>query len=354
MLLALLGCTSPASETGVSAVDTGVTDTAAAAHLDCTAPVWREEDVLLSRQSEVDGFCSQWNAVRGDLRIDVGATEDIITELDGLACLCEVDGDLVVYADDLPPSAPPALPPPHVTGDLELSLLTRIGGDFELRNLQQLTYLQEMWSLESIGGDLTIDGCPDLQYSALDALASVGGTITLHNLGQFLVFRMPSLATAGGLSLGAPGDAESLYFLAELDISSLTTLSGSLSITGARNLGLLSAPVLTDITGALHIEAACHLRPSMPALTAAGSLHIEGACGITDFAGLPALTTLTGTDAEGHSLWLSANEGLDSSEIDAFIGGLSQTPAGTIHTDTITTCDAILSDYTVGGVGFCD
>ncbi len=348
VLLLLLACSEPdtaaEADSGTSTADSG---TDSVVPTDCTTRVWHQGDVSLQHQSDVAGFCDRHNAIDGDLTIDVSNNDDTITELDGIGCLCEVTGDLLVTSDD-DPAAPP---PPHITGDLELSLLERVGGDLRLINLPLLTYLQELWSLHEVGGDIVIQGCPDLQYGALYTLQTVGGDITLSDLGKLLVFRLPSLTHAGSISLGSPGDSESLYFLTELNLSALTGLSGDLSLTGTRNLGLLSAPLLADIDGALHIEAACSLRPVMPVLTEAGSLHIEGACGMSDFAGLPALTALTGVDGDGYSFWLSATEGVDEEEIASFLSGLTQTPTGEIFTDTTTTCADVLSAY---GDAFCE
>jgi hypothetical protein len=350
VLLLLLACIEPDVvidlDSATSASDSGALDSTVA-FTDCSTLVWYEGDLILQYQSDVAGFCSAHNAIRGDLSIDVSNNEDTITELDGIGCLCEVDGDLLLTSTD-DPAAPP---PPHITGDLELGLLERIGGDLLLINLPLLTYLQELWALREVGGDIVIDGCPDLQYSSLYTLESVGGSITLRNLGKLLVFRLPSLTTAHSITLGSPGDGESLYFLAELALTSLTTLSGDLSLTGTRNLGLLSAPVLTDIDGALHIEAACSLRPSLPVLEELGSLHIEGACGVSDFAGLPALTALTSADDDGYSFWLSASEAVDDKEVSDFLGSLKPPPPGEVFTDSTTTCADVLSAY---GETFCE
>lgn len=353
MIFSLLACITPGvvsdTDSGAPVSDPDATDTTAA-FTDCTSLSWYEGDVRLQQQSDVDGFCSTHNAISGDLSIDVSLNDDTITELDGIGCLCVVEGDLLLTSDGKieDPAAPP---PPHITGDLELSLLQRIGGDFSLINLPLLTYLQELWSLQEVGGDILIDGCPELQYSSLYTLETVGGSITLRNLSKLLVFRLPSLSSAESIRLGSTGDGESLYFLAELALTSLTRLSGDLSLTGTRNLGLLSAPALTDIDGALHIEAACSLRPALPVLSELGSLHIEGACGVSDFTGVPALTTLTGTDDAGYSFWLSASEAVDDKEIEDFLGALSAPPPGAIFTDVSTTCADVLSAY---GETFCE
>ena len=349
MIPLVLACTTPEvvddsrPTTGPASADTGAVFT------DCSTLSWLEGDLDLQYQSQVDTFCQTHNAIRGDLSVDVSNNDDTITELDGISCLCEIDGDLRVFSTDDADAAAP--PPPHITGDLELSLLRRISGDFTLENLPLLTYLQELWSLEEVGGSILIDGCPALQYSALYTLASVGGSITLRNLGKLLVFRMPSLQVAQGLSLGTAGDAESLYFLTELNIESLTTLGGDLSLIGTRNLGLLSAPLLTDIDGALHIEAACSLRPSLPVLSELGSLHIEGVCSLDDFAGMPSLTGLSHQDASGYSLWLSASEGVDDADVAELLARLDSPPSGEVFTDTTTTCADVLSEY---GEAFCE
>lgn len=343
----LIACTGPTAETA-SDTDDVVVDTAAdtATEWSCAEPVWSEaEQVTLSRQSEVDAFCGQHSAVRGDLIIDVGGVEDTIVELDGLGCLCEVGGDLEVSAEALPEGAPP--PPPHVTGDLELGVLSRIGGSLVLRNLANLTYLQELWSLASIGGDLVIEGCPDLQYSTFFGLEQLGGTLRLSGLEKLLVFRAPALVSAGGVSLGSPGDSETMFFFTELGVPQLTSLSGDVEIFGARNLGLLSAPVLESVGGRLHVEAACSLSPYMPALHTIGSLRIEGNCGLRDLSGLASVQTISGTDEDGYSLWLSSNDALTTEAIDTFVAGLGEV-AGKLYSDTAGGCGTLFVDYADG------
>lgn len=347
MLLALtLACVgtsvSDTEETDPQTTDTQATDTAPP-EWDCAQPVWTADAITLTQQAEVDAFCTQYSAVGGDLTIDVGVKGDTIVELDGLGCLCAVDGDLEIMAETLPAGQPP----PHVTGDLELRLLERIEGDLHLRNLANLTYLQELWSLEHIGGDLIIENCPDLQYSTLFALQTLGGQLHLRDLTKLLVFRMPSLREAGGLVLGSPADSETLFFFSDLGIDALETIRGDVQITGARNLGRLSAPVLQQIGGQLHIEAACGLTPALPSLTTLGGLHIEGNCGMANFDGLSALTEISGTDASEYGVWLSANDGLDKKEIATFLSGLSSIN-GKTHFDVSAGCDTLMASYADG------
>ncbi|RME22595.1 MAG: hypothetical protein D6798_15415, partial [Deltaproteobacteria bacterium] len=60
---------------------------------------WSAPEVRLEHQAEVDAFCTRYNAVDGDLVVDVGADEDPITQLDGIGCLCEVSGSLTITGD---------------------------------------------------------------------------------------------------------------------------------------------------------------------------------------------------------------------------------------------------------------
>lgn len=329
---------------------------------DCEELVAVAGPVVISTQAGLSGFCESWNAVDGDLYLDVGATEDPITELDGIKCLCAVEGDLTITGDSsqtlppdgaAPPTAPPPGPevvPPHVVGDIELTLLERVGGDLILTHHPQLDFVQSLVALREVGGDIVLRDIPNLQVIKFFGLETLGGRLVVEDMGKLLVVGLEAATTVGGIQLGEAGDAETLYFLVELGLGSLEEVTGDLRLVGARNLPLLRAPELTRVGGALHLEASCVTFPSLGALTEVGSLHLEGNCGLSSLSGLAALERVTGADADGHAVRIAAQDGLDAEETQAWLDGL-ELEAGDASVDLETACTTVLAAY---GEGYCE
>lgn len=331
---------------------------------DCEELVAVEGPVIISAQAELAGFCASWNAVDGDLYLDVGAAEDPITELDGIKCLCAVEGDLTITGDSSqtpPPGsaaapatqpAPPPAPevvPPHVVGDIELILLERVGGDLVLTHHPQLDFVQSLVALREVGGDIVLRDIPNLQVIKFFGLETLGGRLVVEDMGKLLVVGMEAATSVGGLQLGAAGDAETLYFLVELGLGSLEEVTGDVRLVGPRNLPLLRAPELTRIGGALHLEGSCVTFPSLGALTEVGSLHLEGNCGLTSLSGLGALQAVTSTDEDGHAVVIAAQADLDPEETQAWLDGLDL-QAGDASVDLETPCTEVMAAY---GEGYC-
>lgn len=313
----------------------------------CETRRWHPDGaVRIDTQAGLAPFCEQYNAVDGDLFVDVGGVEDPITELDGIKCLCEVTGDLTITGDA---SAPVPDGPPHVTGDIELSVLERVGGDLVLSSHPNLSYVEGLRGLTEVGGDIVISGSPDLQVASFYALQRLGGALRVHDMDKQLILRLPNATTIGGLELGAPGDAGTLFFLVELKLDDLQEIEGDVEIHGTRNLALLAAPALTRIGGALALEGACQAKLSLPLLEEVGSLVLTGHCALADLAGLPALARVTGQDDQGRSLQLSANSGLSADELAAFVAGLSITGGGTVVAEA-GSCETVMADF---GAGYC-
>ena len=95
-------CTGPGQDTAAP-IETETaepdTDTGPEPYSDCETLHWRTEaDILLTHQEQVDAFCFEWNAIDGNLTIDLdGDPDSPIWELDGISCLCEVTGDVEIF-----------------------------------------------------------------------------------------------------------------------------------------------------------------------------------------------------------------------------------------------------------------
>ena len=352
------------ADTGVTgdggADDTGVDDGGAedtGDEVDCSELRWiTDVPVVLDSQTAADAFCAAGNAVEGDLYLDVGTEEDPITELDGVDCLCEVTGDLTITGDSsqTPPptplwAAPVGPPPPHVTGDIELELLERVGGDLILSHHPSLDFVQSLASLSEVGGDIVLEDIPNLQVIKFFGLETVGGTITVTDMGKLLVFGISAATSIGGLELGETDDAETLYFLVEVGMEALQEVTGDLKLVGARNLGNLQAPELVSIGGALHLEGTCTTSPSFASLTSVGSLTLHGNCDVEDFDGFAQLAEVTGSDADGNSVVITQNA-VSAEAASAFVAGLELSGGGAVEVDTDADCTEVVAGY---GEGYC-
>ncbi|MCK6504025.1 hypothetical protein L6R53_11595 [Myxococcota bacterium] len=319
---------------------------------DCASLTWREDaSVFIDTQAELASFCESWNAVRGDLVVDVGGQEDPITELDGIGCLCEVDGDLVITGDSEADGREPVAAPPHVTGDIELYALQRVGGDLRISHHPNLGYVEGLRALIEVGGDLVIEDNPTQQVASFYALQRVGGEVVVRDMEKLLILRLPAATHLGGLQVGAEGDAVTTWYLVEVLLTDLVEVTGDLRLVGARNLSYLGAPALTTVGGALHLQDTCETLADFPALASAGSLTLTGMCALADLSGFAALAALTGQDEGGHSLRLAADDHLDADEIDAFVAQLSSLGTGIVDVENQGSCADAMAAY---GQGYCD
>ena len=332
-----LGCTTELEDSGTESTDGTDTvqddppsDTGPSPLSDCAELEWRTEpELLLTNQLEVDEFCYQWNAIDGNLTIDLdGDEEDPIWELDGISCLCEVTGDVEIFF--IPGYSPDTSspPPPHSSTDLELPLLERIGGNLWVRDIWGLAQLSFMSALEQVGGDFTLQGLDNLAGVSLAGLDTVGGTITVRETPYLQSIEFSELSALGGLAIGSR-EEPGLDSLRKISTPRLPAIDGSVSIIGARGLYLFEAAYLDHIGGNLSFQGTCTYAPDFPTLTAVGSLSLLGNCGIDSLDGLP-LTNISGANADGVSIHIAHNEGLSQEAIDGFLTGLTSVGSGTV------------------------
>ena len=322
-----------------SAIDTGHVadtevnpDTGPQPFDNCTELQWRTKaELLLTNQPEVDDFCYNWNAIEGNLTIDLDGDEDApIWELDGLSCLCEVTGDVEIYF--IPGYSPDsgAPPPPHSSTDLELPLLERVGGNLWVRDIWGLAQMSFMSALTSVGGDLTLQALDNLAGVSLAGLETIGGTLHVEKTHHLQSIEMPALSALGGLSIEAQS-AMDLESLRKISFPQISAIQGEVSLVGLQGLYQFEAPLLEEITGDLTVSGSCTYTPDLPNLASVGSLTLQGNCGFTSLSALP-LTTINGKNEDGVSVWIEGNDGLTQNAIDDFMSNLSLLGTGTVYT----------------------
>ncbi len=316
--LVLIACTGTSKETGPPD-DTGAMGLPP--QWDCDQRFWVQgEPVLLGTEAETAAFCDTYNAVEGDLRVELGRDEDPIQALDGLSCLCEITGSLEILYLDAGDEGGAGMPPPHSSADLELWNLRRVGGDFHVHDVPGITSVEGVYQLESVGGDLVLEANAVLGVVAFDSLQTVGGRLALVGLDQAQAFIAPELLQAGSIEIGDGTTWHSRFVY--LALEGLVQVDGALVVSGVPRLSKLKAEVLEAVGSEVRLDGSCFTTLDLPSLVTAGSLSLLGNCGLEDLSGVSALESLTGA-ADQTVLNLAWNDGLDAQELDQFQAGLS-------------------------------
>lgn len=259
---------------------------------DCDNRFWYEGDLVISTDAAADAFCDEYNGVQGDLTLDLSLeSDDPIQWLDGVACICEVTGDYEMFFYD-------ELGARHASTDLELDNLRIVGGDLYIHEIPGITGITGLSLLEEVGGDVRLIELAGLSEVSFESLASVGGDVVLTGVEGLERLALPSLTQAGSLQLGEAGGSEWHWSFEELDLSSLSSVTGSLVLAGLGPLEAVEAPELTSVGGALVVEGGCAGALALDALQQAGSLELDGLCELEDFTGLAALASLEDASAE--------------------------------------------------------
>ena len=297
---------------------------------DCETLHWRmEPDLLLTNQEEVDAFCFEWNAIDGNLTIDLdGDPDSPIWELDGISCLCEVTGDVEIFwiPDYNPDDGAP--PPPHSSTDLELGLLERVGGDLLVRDIWGLAQFSFMSALTDVGGDFTLYGLDNLMGISLAGLQRVGGSFRVSDAMMLQAIELEALTELGGLDVRSQGWGE-LASLRKLTLPAVQTINGDVSLVGLSGLYAVEAESLQRIEGALNVEGACSYTPTFTALDEVASFFLTGNCGLEDFNGFP-IERISGQSEDGVSLQIQHNDGLTQEAIDAFVASIALSDPGSV------------------------
>jgi hypothetical protein len=230
--------------------------------------------------------------VSGNLFIESG-----VTELDGLSCLCEVHGDLILVGTELK----------NLNGMERLHL---VSGEFDIADNQQLARLRGLEALTDVG-TLTLRDNEALLKVALPSLLRVEqlvleNTVLVDLDGLASVQEVGALRLSGNSALvdvsGLQADLTELDYLTVSDNSVLTSLA-SLRIGVTGSIFVHDNPSLRDLEGLEGVTSLNYLEvhdnlllDNLDALsglnTVTYNLWISGNSALTSLAGLQSLTTV--------------------------------------------------------------
>ena len=165
-----------------------------------TARVVSPGDIVINGSSgwatdpKFENLCRHYNVVGGDLTIYAGES------LEGLSCLCEVEGDLSLeWGTEFESLA-------------GLDLLSAVGGTLSIVGIDDLTTLDGLGALWEIGADLNLDANNRLSdATALYGLGTIGGDVMITD----------------NLSLGDDAAQALIDAIGEENISGEVTISGN-------------------------------------------------------------------------------------------------------------------------------
>lgn len=297
---------------------------------DCTS-----DYIELNSQARIDSFQSDYggggtcDTVPGTLRIGGSDVVDLtpltalttvrdqfqirgtnnLTDLDGLSALTSVGGDQTDAAGSFYIFDNAALTSLH-----GLSALASVGGTLSINGPSALTNLDGLSALTSVNG-LGIGGHDSLtDISGISAVTSgsfpgslgIGGNDTLTNLDA-----LSSLTSVGG-NLSITHN----FSLTNLDgLSALTGVGGSFDVRGNTALtNITGLSSLTSVGGYLQFIANNALTnlDGLSALTGVGWLNIRLNDGLTNLGGLSALTSINGALVIEHNPVLTSLDGLSA------------------------------------------
>jgi hypothetical protein len=298
-----------------------------------------------NNQSDIDSFAVNYpncTELRGNV------TMINIANLEGLANITSVSGNLEIYSENLinlnglrnlsfvggnltirgGSTWTGGCIYPAITGLAGLEKLIAIGGSLYLSCLK-IHDFTGLGNLKSIGGDIGVYYTDIKNFTGLEKLSSIGGKFYLgyyQNEGGSIEGNNQYLTSFAGLNnLSLIGGSieiwgqQSLTSLAGLD--NLDSISGDIIIYSNPSLTILTGlDNLSSIRGSLQV---CNNR-ELTSLTALSKLNSLG--GYLDISGNSALTSLTGLENVkyiGGGLWIRANSILSSCEVQSVCNYLS-------------------------------
>lgn len=253
-----------------------------------------EGDLEVESTEELEAFCSEFNAVSGNVEL---VTSSAIGHLDGLDCLLAVGGHL--HIDEL--SALEAV---------DLPALVQVGGDLYIQGNNSLSSIQ-LPSLERVGGAVAIQYNFELQDLEAPALWEIGGLLHVFKTGLPRL-HLPALEFVGSPEWQdwVPGEPityndDLLYIrvnteLQEIDLPQLQWIAGVLKISSNDVMTSVSMPSLRQLGGGLYVSFSESCREvSLPLEEVRGFLYLQHTWQ-TSFS-LPELTSVWGDFSVDHN-----------------------------------------------------
>ncbi|MEM6930343.1 MAG: hypothetical protein AAF602_25615, partial [Myxococcota bacterium] len=252
-------------------------------------------DFVATAEAELSAFCAAHDSVEGHVVIGGAA----LTDLDALACLRSISGDLRIFAFGAGFTT------------ATLPALQAVGGTLEVDRAQFLELLQ-LPVVQGIGGSILVDRAASLEQLQLPALRTLGGDFDIRSTRRLRHIDAPSLQTIGGRldfrdvddltridlrSLSSVVDLalSQIDDLTMLALDSLVRVDDNVRIALVDGTAVIEAPVLDTIGGSLSIFSdvpALGLDLVLPSLTDVGR-NLEITCALPQFS-LPQLATVGG------------------------------------------------------------
>lgn len=211
-------------------------------------------DILLNDQSDIDNF--RYCKVNGDVIVEE-ASRGAIVNLNGLASLTTVTGDLVIKNNE-------------ILGDLNaLSNLSILRRDFIIENNAALADLGNFKLLQATGGSLTILNNPSIStIGGFSELSVLSGDLYIHN--------NQNLTNLNGLGLRR----FDMFRFCDIKIGKNNSLT---NIDGISNVGLVPGSVVIYDNSALQtLDGLSGIFGIQDYLSVTENTALQNACGIVD------------------------------------------------------------------------
>ena len=317
------------------------------AEVEAACPSCPVAGIDFTDQTQIDNFSTNYpncTTIQGDVTI-AGNT---ITNLNGLSQLTTIEGDLLIWIQ-------------NVVQNLDgLSNLTTIGGDFSFQDNHIITNLNGFSSLTTVGGGLQIGNCT--------ALLNLDGFSSLTTVLGALRIRYNDLLTevsgfSNLVSIGDDLELESNFALLNLGgLSDLTTVGGDISSAVSSSLtNFAGLSGLTAIGGGISMESN-HALTSLSGLeyidpNTIASIYISNnsqlsSCAIESIClalGLPGTTTNISNNATGCNSIVEVEAACPSCPA----AGINLTTQASIDdfSTNYPNCTTIQGDVTIQGSG---
>lgn len=196
-----------------------------------------EGDLRFTSADEVEQFCTEANAVIGDVEVRIADAED----LDALSCLRRVSGDLRL--DDMP-----------ALRRLSLPWLEEVGRSLYVQGNPVLQSL-ELPRLASTGRALAVQYNGQLGELDLPVLTAVGSYVAVYSNGVRRV-HFPVLREVGGQGL----KAEEVFYvrvnqrLKEIEAPRLAWVAGVVKISSNDRMLRIRLPALAEVGSGVYIS----------------------------------------------------------------------------------------------------